>query len=391
MILSFLSNAQHARARSLSAAILCAGLAGCGFGLLMPLVALNLETMTGSGALVGYNAAAAALSTIIMAPFVPSLLKRFPARAVIISSAILVGIGILLFPLFPIVWLWFVMRFAIGMPVTIIFVASETWINQLAKPESRASLLAVYASVLSAGFGSGGILLAILGTEGLAPWIAGALIFLIGAIPILFLRGPDIVPPEQGESGYGAMFAAAMLAPAAIFAGLVFGATENSVFALFPVYADRIGFSTGTIGGLMAVAALGGIILQFPLGKLADKIGRLRTLRLTALISTLLAIALALSGNEVLIIGTLIFLFVGLATGFYTLGLALMGERVAASALASANAAFIFIYGLGSLFGPVGAGYAMDLHNPYGLVWALAAFCGVYLLLSFIEKDTSKH
>lgn len=388
MLTRFLTHDSYARTRSLSAAILCAGLAGCGFGLLMPLVALNLEAMSGSGALVGFNAAAAALSTIVATPLVPILLSRVSARRLMVACAVMIGVGVLAFPFLPIIAIWFVLRFSIGLPVTVIFVASETWINQLAKPESRATLLAVYASVLSAGFGSGGLLLAVLGSEGLAPWIAGAMIYFLGAIPILILKGPGLKPPEPGEAGPKAMLNAARLAPAAILAALVFGALETGIFALFPVYADRIGLTVTQVGMLMAAGALGGITLQVPLGKLADRFGRFRALQGTAIATLITSLLLAYVGGLVWAIGLLVFVFVGLATGFYTIGLALMGERVSATMLASANAAFIFIYGLGALLGPVVAGYAMDIYNPWGLVWAFAGFAGLYLLITLGEKRT---
>ena len=174
MIARFLLDDAHARTRSLISAILCAALAGCGFGLMMPLISLNLEAMTGSGTVVGANAAAAALSTIAATPLIPPLLSRIAPRAAIVGATLLTGAGIAAFPFVPDVVVWFVLRFAVGLTVTLVFVASETWINQLAKPESRATLLAVYATVLSGGFGSGGLILAVLGSEGFAPWLAGA-------------------------------------------------------------------------------------------------------------------------------------------------------------------------------------------------------------------------
>jgi hypothetical protein len=159
MIASFLSSPDKARTRSLIAAISCAALAGCGFGLLMPLVALNLEAMTGSAAVVGANAAAAALSTLLATPLIPALMARTAPRQTVIICAMITAAGFVLFPAMPDPVIWFGLRFVMGLSVTIIFVASETWINQLAKPESRASLLAVYATVLAGGFGSGGLLL----------------------------------------------------------------------------------------------------------------------------------------------------------------------------------------------------------------------------------------
>jgi MFS family permease len=391
MVARFLLDDAHARTRSLISAILCAALAGCGFGLMMPLISLNLEAMTGSGAVVGANAAAAALSTIAATPLIPPLLSRIPPRAAIVGATLLTGAGIAAFPLFPDVVVWFVLRFAVGLTVTLVFVASETWINQLAKPESRATLLAVYATVLSGGFGSGGIILAVLGSEGFAPWLAGAAIFFVGAIPILVLRGPGLEPPRAEDSGPRAMIRAARLAPAAILAGLVFGALETGVFSLVPVYAERLGFTEMMVGLLVATGAFGAIAMQIPMGKFADAAGRLTTLRLIAAAAVVLALAIALAGARAWAVFPLVFAYVGLASAFYTVGLALMGERVRIGDLATANAAFIFAYGVGSLIGPPVAGAAMDGFDPHGLMIAFAVFAALYLVIAWREKDIAKH
>jgi MFS family permease len=387
MAIRFLTDPALGRTRSLCAAILCAAMAGCGFGLLMPLVALNLEAMTGSAAVVGLNAAAAAISTIVATPLIPPLLARTPPRITIAACAALTGLGILIFPFLPDVIVWFVLRFVVGLAVTVIFVASETWINQLAKPESRAGLLAVYATVLSGGFGSGGILLAVLGSQGFAPWIAGGAIFLLGAVPILFLRGPDLVAPNRADSGPLALWNAGRLAPVAILAGFVFGALETGIFALVPVYAERLGFTETVVGLLVAVGALGAIAMQIPIGRFADRAGRLVTLRLIAGAAVVLAILIAVAGARLWALYPMIFLYVGVASAFYTVGLALIGERVRPGQLASANAAFIFAYGLGSLAGPVSAGAAMDAFNPWGLLMAFALFAAFYLVVAWRAKE----
>jgi MFS family permease len=387
MAIRFLTDPALGRTRSLCAAILCAAMAGCGFGLLMPLVALNLEAMTGSGAVVGLNAAAAAISTLAATPLIPPLLARTPPRVTIAACAALTGLGILIFPLLPDVTVWFILRFTIGLAVTVIFVASETWINQLAKPESRAGLLAVYATVLSGGFGSGGVLLAVLGSQGFAPWIAGGAIFLLGAIPILFLKGPDLIAPDRADSGPLALWNAGRLAPIAILAGFVFGALETGIFALVPVYAERLGFTETVVGLLVAVGALGAIAMQIPIGRFADRAGRLVTLKLIAAGALVLALLIGVAGARLWALYPMIFLYVGIASAFYTVGLALIGERVRPGQLASANAAFIFAYGFGSLVGPVTAGAAMDAFNPWGLLAAFALFAAFYLAVAWRAKE----
>ena len=101
MIARFLSTPDLARTRSLIAAICCAALAGCGFGLLMPLVALNLEAMTGSAAIVGTNAAAAALSTLLATPLIPALMARTAPRQTVVICALITATGFVLFPALP--------------------------------------------------------------------------------------------------------------------------------------------------------------------------------------------------------------------------------------------------------------------------------------------------
>lgn len=390
MIARFFTDADQARTRSLAAAILCAALAGCGFGLLMPLVSLNLEAMTGSGAIVGANATAAAISTIVITPLIPFLLSRLPPRPALAGASLFTGLGIAVFPFLPDVYAWWALRFITGCAVTLIFVGSETWINQLARPESRASLLAAYATVLSAGFGSGGLLLAALGWQGFAPWLVGAAIFIVGAGPILLLRGPDLTPPQSGDAGLKALLGAARLAPPAILAGLVFGAMETGVFSLVPVYSQRLGFDVATVGIIGAAAACGGIALQIPIGRLADRSGKLKTLKAVAAGGVILPLLAAAAGANLAALLPLVFLFAGLSSAFYTLGLALIGERVQAGALAAANSAFIFAYGVGSLLGPPVMGAMMDGFDPFGLMIGFSVLAALYILSAWREKDTGQ-
>ncbi|MEO1038174.1 MAG: MFS transporter [Pseudomonadota bacterium] len=376
----------EARTHSLAAAMLCAALAGCGFGLLMPLVSLNLEAMTGSAAIAGGNAAMAALSTIILTPFAPGLLAAMRPRLAIILALIITGLGIALFPFIADVTAWFILRFLVGVSMTFVFVASETWINQLAKPERRASLLAVYATVLAGGFGLGGVLVALLGASGFAPWLVGAGIFLLGAVPIIALRGPELEAPLAAEARPSALFSAARIAPLAMLAGFIFGALETSSFALFPVYAERLGFPIVLIGLLTTAGALGAIGLQVPIGMIADRVGRRRILFLVALASTLAPLGILASGASAPPVFVLTFFYVGCASAFYTLGLALVGERFTGGSMAAANAAFILAYGAGSLVGPLSGGAAMDIWSPFGLMPALSALALIYVLLSALSS-----
>lgn len=387
---ALVTDIRHAGTRSLIAAISCAMVCGIVFGLSMPLVSLRLEYMTGSGLLVGLNGAAAALSTLVMAPIVPRIMTFAPARRILVGALAGSAILFVFFPVWETVTGWFVLRFTVGCLMTVVFVISESWINQVVSPQRRAFMLGVYGTALAGGFGIGGLLFATFDPMLDTGFYAGALIFLLGVLPVTLLYGPQAVPPDREGSSLTAMLSAARSAPAAILAGLAFGALETLAFSLLPVYGERIGLAHTMIGMVMVAAALGALTFQIPLGWIADRTDRRATLFWIAAIATFTPIAAGLAGSAALFLLPVIFIQAGVASGLYSVGLSLLGERFTGGAVAAANAGFIFAYGLGSFAGPPVAGGAMDAIGPWGLLWTLSAISGGYVLLVGVRSLTAK-
>ena len=85
-----------------------------------------------------------------------------------------------------------------------------------------------------------------------------------------------------------------------------------------------------------------------------------------------------------------IFIWSGLASGFYTIGLTLLGARFRGADLAHANATFIILYNIGMLAGPPLVGAAMDLLPPHGFFWSLSVIFIVYSLLVSVRLALRK-
>ena len=377
---ALLTAPHYGNTRALIAAICCAAVCGIVFGLSMPLISLRLEEMTGSALLVGLNGAALGVSTLVMAPLVPRLMAMLPARMLLIASLILAGTFFLLFPVLPSVVPWFALRFIVGCFITVVFVVSETWINQIVTPERRAVMLGVYGTALAGGFGIGGLLFAVFGTSGDLAFFLASGIFLLGIIPVALLRGPQAVAPAREDSSMSAILAAAGSAPAAILAGLAFGAIETLIFSMLPVYAERIAIDAVSIGMMVFAVAMGVLFFQIPLGWVADKTDRRGTLIAIAAVAALGPVLVWMAGTHLGWLLPILFIQSGIASGLYTVGLSLLGERFTGGRIAAANAAFIFAYGLGSLLSPPAAGVAMDGFGPAGLLVVLGGTAGAYLL-----------
>ena len=191
------------RTASIAAAISAITVVGVGISLSIPLLALELEVRGISSTWIGVNTAVAGVATILTAPFVPMLVRRLGLRALLVAAIALAAATLVGFKAVPSFAFWFPLRFAFGASLCILFAASEFWINALAPPHRRGLIMGIYATALSVGAAMGPAILSLLGASGWAPYLAGAGVLSLGAIPILLARG--ITPRIHGDDHHGVL------------------------------------------------------------------------------------------------------------------------------------------------------------------------------------------
>ncbi|MCV0397018.1 MAG: MFS transporter [Rhizobiaceae bacterium] len=368
---------------SVGAAIASISVVGIAIGLGVPLLSIVLENRGVSATMIGLNTAFAGLASIAAAPIAIPLASRF---GVVPTILVMIVVGALSFPGFYFAdqfWMWFPLRVVLHIAITVLFILSEFWITSSAPPSRRGFILGLYATVLSLGFAAGPIIFAQIGSSGFLPFAVTAAIVLLAALPVVaaWKEGPDISGKEEADRPRFARYI--WLVPTATAAVLVFGAVETGGFALFPVYANRIGYDEAQAAYLLTMIGLGNVILQIPLGMLSDRIADRRHL-LVACAATGLAGSIILPWvvQSWLVAAAVLFLWGGVVAGLYTVGLAHLGSRLSGRELASANAAFVFCYGLGMLAGPQAIGLGMDAVGPHGFAWSLGLFFAAYIVLA---------
>ena len=184
----------------------------------------------------------------------------------------------------------------------------------------------------------------------------------------------------QGRQERG-VFAYIRLVPTITFAAFTFGALEQGTLTLMPIYGLRIGLNEQSAALLLSAFAAGNIFSQLPLGMLADRMNRHLLLILCALIGAGAIAALPFVHGSALVM-PLVFIFGGITSGLYTIGLTLLGQRIKGSDLAAANAAFVMMYNFGAIAGPAIGGTSMELLPPHGLPFAFAAITATFALIA---------
>ena len=170
-----------------------------------------------------------------------------------------------------------------------------------------------------------------------------------------------------------------LIAPAALLANFFFAAIEESLTTFFPLYAMRQGMAEDASVILLTVSAIGAIIVQPPIGILADKVNRYGFLTVLVLLSIAGYAALPFFLPNFLATAIAIFVVVGLANGIFTLGVVLVGERFTGRDLAGASAFTTAMWGSGALAGAPVSGWLMQIWDPHGLILAMCIMFLAYL------------
>jgi len=361
--------------RNLIAACSAISVFGLAFGMTYPLLSLILEQRGVSTEMIGINSAMMPVGILLFSPVIPVASKRFGARNVAIVAAVLTAFFIMAYKVFDTLEAWFIIRMLQGMSVSTLFVLSEAWIVGFAGNEHRGKIVAIYASVLSASFGAGPAIVAWIGIDGWAPFVIGAIVILLGVIPLSLVREELTEASEETySSGFFQFLPKAPMLLAAVGAFAIFDAATLS---LLPVYGIQTGLDLSTAATALSVLIIGNIVFQFPLGWLADRVSHRLLLAGCAFVTVvmLLVLPFVMASNWM----WLVLVIIG-STGYgvYAVSLTSLGDRFSGQELINGSAAFAIVWGIGALFGSVAGGWAMSGFGPHGLPLSIAV---VYLLL----------
>lgn len=367
--------------RNVVAAIAAITIFGFAFGLMFPLLSLILEERGYSDDVIGINAAMSPLGILLSSVFIPVAARRFGARNVSLAAAFATALLILAYKAFPSLSAWFVLRLLQGMLTATLFVLSESWIVRYASGRHRGKIVAGYAAVLSASFAAGPAVVAWIGIEGWRPFLIGAAVLLAALLPLSLVREAD---DGEAQREKPSLFKFAPKAPLLLAAVGIFAVFDAATLSLLPVYGVRVGLDLTTAATTLTALIAGNIVLQFPIGWLADRFPKFQIMAGLGLATALLCLLVPWSMGTVFMF-PLLFVVGATGYGIYTVALAALGDRFKGEELVQGAAAFASMWGSGALLGSVIGGWAMAAFGPHGLPLSLAVTYFLFLAVTLGE------
>ncbi|AGE21004.1 MFS transporter [Geobacillus thermoleovorans] len=363
---------------------------GLSQGMLLPLLAMLLDENGVSSSVNGAHAAALYIGVLTISPFLERPLRRYGYRLLILLGGFIVICSLILFPLFPSLFFWLVLRFAIGIGDHMLHFATQTWITDFSPPAERGRRLSLYGWAFGLGFTIGPLLASLASVEKALPFYLAALLSFAGWIGVFWLPNEKPKPLERSSSAAGRFIGAWKQAWPALLLPFAYGFLEAAVHSIFPLYALRERMSAEQIAFILPCFSLGGIIFQLPLGALSDRFGR-REIITGALLAGAGCFLIALTVGASMV-GLAACLFTaGMFTGsLFSLGIAYMTDLLPKELLPAGNLLCGMLYSLGSMTGPPLAGSVVDLSSrAFFLAVSAVLLVPAICLVSRREQETA--
>ena len=305
-----------------------------------------------------------------------SLIKRFGFNRSYYLASLIFAVGCAGLGLMVGFWSWMVWRFIAGVGCAMIWVVVESALMCSGTSRNRGRLLAAYMMVYYVGTVLGQLMVSKLPTDlmSVLPWVTGMVLAAI--LPLLFTRIVNQNSEHQEATHVWPMLRlrqARLGVNGCIISGIVLG----SLYGLMPLYLNHQGVSDSGIGFWMAVMVSAGIVGQWPIGRLADRFGRLLVLRVQVFV--VIMDCLAMLSNAAMAPA----LFILGAAGFtlYPVAMAWACEKVEHHQLVAMNQALLLSYTIGSLLGPTFTAMLMQNYSDNLLFIMIASVSFIYLLM----------
>lgn len=286
------------------------------------------------------------------------------------AAASLGAMAALLHPVLDGPWYWAGLRVMTGVAIASAFTVTESWLQAKTQNHNRGRVYGVFRVVdMGGAIGAQG-LIAVLDP---ASYVAYNIVAVFCCLCLLPLTISRRVAPEIPGTPRLRPIRTFMLSPLAAIGIMVAGVTGASFRMVGPLFGLENGLSQGQLAIFLSSAMVGGILVQYPVGWLADKFER-RTVLIcisAAAIACCLWTVQASGSPEMLYLTAA--LFGATSYPVYSISSALANDRATPDMALELNASLIFFFSLGAVVSPTVSAQLIDVYGPGALFMFIAA------------------
>jgi MFS family permease len=258
-----------------------------------------------------------------------------------------------------------------------LYIVIESWLGEMSDSKNRGRTLAVYMIVSIGGLGIGQYLVAFADPTGVRLFVLSSVLVSMSLVPVTLAattKAPAVVVPEQVKIREMVDYV-----PTGVIGSFLSGATAGIVLGLAAVYATAIGLSLNRTALFLVAPTIGAIALQWPIGRLSDKISRRVVIFGVCLLGAVVSLAMALLPAGGLATAALMVALGGMLFPLYSLVVSYTLDWTDEGRMVGASSTLVRINGSGALVGPL---IAAPLMSRLGPEWFFLTMAGAFGIMA---------
>ena len=296
----------------------------------------------------------------------PEMIRRVGHVRVFAALASFISAVLILYPAITQPVAWIALRVIIGFCFSGVYVTAESWLNNATTSANRGQALSVYMIVQMGGIVAAQALLVTGDPSGFILFVIPSVLVSMSFAPILLSITPtppfDTTKPMSLRRLY-------TLSPLGCVGMFLSGGMYAAQFGMASVYATEAGLGVAQVGTFVGSMFLGGLLFQYPVGWLSDRIDRRVLILACSALGAVVCVAAVMLPVTLPVLVTVGFLTGGMVNPLYALLVSYTADYLDYEDMAAASGGLIFINGLGAIFGPIAIGALMTRFGTQGF-WA---------------------
>ena len=318
----------------------------------------------------------------------PNMIRRVGHVRVFAALGSLVSACLILYAAWTNPYFWFLLRIIVGFCFSGIYVVAESWLNDSSSNETRGQTLSAYLIVQMMGIVLAQAVLNFADPSGYMLFIIISVVVSLSFAPILLSVSPA---PQFQTSKRMTLSQLWSISPLGVVGQFFLGAIFAALFGMASVYGTERGLTVKDISLFVAAIYFGGMILQYPIGWVSDRMDRRVLIFIVCSIGTFFSFAANLSDSFIWLL-IVAFIIGGVSNPLYSLYIAYTNDYLEHDDMASASGGLIFLTGIGAIFGPSIVGWLLDAYGAASYFWfigSVMAIMGSYALYRMTQTSST--
>ena len=352
-----------------------------GFAAVQPLAVTVMETQGLSATTTGLLLAMIFGGVLVLAPFQPKLVKRFGAMQTYQTGKLIAALGFAVCAWSQVPWLWAGALLLLGLGGALTWPLTDSLIASEAPLDKKGAWMGLFQSGMGLAFALGPFISAVLATRPGTVFLGAASVCVLSSVPLLGRRFHPTA--EEDEEGLRTTWRSAAGFAVVAFLG---GVCENGAHTAGTLAALALGWRESAAIALAGVIGGGAFIAQYPLGRVADRIGVRQVLLLGLAVQALSLAALPLVAWWQPLLWMLGFVWGGSGGCLYTQAMTGAAQVFKGTRLVAATTIMVISFTIGGVVGPVLGGCAVDISPVSGVVWVFVPLALAGWVVTYFQK-----